>query len=287
MTRTSITVIALGAILFITACEGTTSTAEPTDGSTSTAPAPAVDATIGATEFSFQMPDIVPAGEVTLRYENIGGQPHFFEALQVDHIPTEAEIQAALEAEDEPEWILGPVSGASFGLLSPGEGSTATATLEAGTYMFLCFMPDAEGTPHAMLGMAQPFTVEGEPAGIAPPEPDVNVTVGKDGWVLPDLTGLTGEVTFALTGEAGASKHSFEVGRMLDDSITDPKQIDKAFQQWLGGGYAGEAPVSLLGGLFAVGEDETRTFTVMLETGERYLFHDEASAANDEFVVAG
>ncbi len=43
--------------------------------------------------------------------------------------------------------------------LSPGQSLEVTRTLEPGSYRFLCFFPDPEGTPHAALGMYELFTI--------------------------------------------------------------------------------------------------------------------------------
>ena len=50
-----------------------------------------------------------------------------------------------------------PVGGIQ-GIL-PGESQRATLNLEAGSYVLICYIPNAQGAPHFALGMAQPLEV--------------------------------------------------------------------------------------------------------------------------------
>jgi plastocyanin len=239
--------------------------------------------TIEATEFAFNMPETLPAGEATYRFTNTGGQPHFFEVVRVEDDVTDAQIEEALGARGEPDWLLGSADG--FGLLTPGAAATATSTYEPGTYVFLCFMPDAEGTEHAALGMWNRVTVTAAEESVTQVEPDVTVEVGTEGWNLPDLSEMSGEVTFALTGSGKSQRHSFEVGRLIDESM-QPDEVGPALEGWIGGGYKEPAPVDLLGGFSGIPAGATRYFTVTLDPGT-YLFHDEANPKGDQLVTIG
>ena len=69
---------------------------------------------------------------------------------------------------------------------SPGQSLEVTRTLEPGSYRFLCFFPDPEGTPHAAFGMYELFTIAGD-SGAALPEPDATITATDAGLRLPTL----------------------------------------------------------------------------------------------------
>jgi hypothetical protein len=71
--------------------------------------------------------------------------------------------------------------------LSPGQSVEVTRTLEPGSYVFLRFFPDPEGTPHAALGMYELFTIAGD-SGAALPEPDATITATDAGLQLPTLS---------------------------------------------------------------------------------------------------
>ena len=46
-----------------------------------------------------------------------------------------------------------------IGVVSPGVPAWATLHLEPGSYVAVCFVPAADGAPHALKGMVTPFTV--------------------------------------------------------------------------------------------------------------------------------
>lgn len=50
-----------------------------------------------------------------------------------------------------------PVGGVQA--ILPGVSQTGTVNLDAGTYVLICFIPNAEGVPHFALGMVRELTV--------------------------------------------------------------------------------------------------------------------------------
>jgi hypothetical protein len=80
---------------------------------------------------------------------------------------------------------------------------TVTQTLEPGSYAFLCFFPDPEGTPHADLGMYEVFTIAGD-TGLTPPEPDATITATDDELRVPALS--AGEQTVQVRND-GTNRH--------------------------------------------------------------------------------
>jgi hypothetical protein len=66
-----------------------------------------------------------------------------------------------MDEPEEPAFEGPPVIGyGGMAPLDPGRRGWTTLDLDAGTYMFICFVPDPEGTPHMALGMVHEFTVE-------------------------------------------------------------------------------------------------------------------------------
>jgi hypothetical protein len=111
-------------------------------------------------EFSFTIDGQVASGQAAFATSNEGEQPH--EALLAKLDP-ELNLEEALMSEEQPEGL--EVIGGVFGV-EPGDSYNLVYTepLEAGRYVFVCFLPDLtegpEGTPHAFKGMVQEFNIE-------------------------------------------------------------------------------------------------------------------------------
>lgn len=104
-------------------------------------------------EYEFDFDEPVAAGPTSLVATSNGAQAHF---LLLVKLPEGVTLEKALKSEDtqfEGEW--------SSGLAAAGgiDEEALTLNLEPGTYGMLCFIPDPDGTPHAMKGMAKEFTV--------------------------------------------------------------------------------------------------------------------------------
>ena len=102
-------------------------------------------------EYAFVMPDEAEAGVVTFDISNAGDELHEYALGRLDEGKTLADVKALLESreEDAPEWFT-DVGGVP--LLSPGEKLGLTRRLEAGTYVFLCFIPSPKGVPQSLSG---------------------------------------------------------------------------------------------------------------------------------------
>jgi predicted small secreted protein len=118
------------------------------------------DATYVATEFAFEGPDSLPAGDVTLTMDNQGKQMHELALGELLQGKTMDDVHALLrkgQPKKPPKWFR-TVSGTGA---APGETGTFDAELTPGAYIMICFVPDeAKKKPHAMLGMMKEVTVE-------------------------------------------------------------------------------------------------------------------------------
>lgn len=112
------------------------------------------------TEFTFGFDrSSVTDGNVALRVENIGMQPHELVLIKMDE---DFDLQKALQSPGEPEGLdfVGAI-----GPLETGEQSNLVFAkkLQPGRYAMVCFMPDIndqQHTPHLLKGMIVEFTVE-------------------------------------------------------------------------------------------------------------------------------
>ncbi|HSQ31113.1 MAG TPA: hypothetical protein VLN49_14740 [Gemmatimonadaceae bacterium] len=125
-----------------------------------TAPAePTADVTMTLDDYSFNVSSPIKAGRRTIRFENRASQSH--EAVIAKLLPDKTLMQAIVwmnsgQAGPSPVQMLGGASG-----IAKGRHMFITANFTPGTYVLLCFIPDAKtGKPHSSLGMAKEITVE-------------------------------------------------------------------------------------------------------------------------------
>lgn len=133
---------------------------------------PQVDAdmSIEMLEMSFNLEGALTSGEHILEVTNVGAQPHFAEFMGVpdgttvqDFVDLMASFAAGPDATPvETSLSIADISpGFMTGVLSPGVTMWAELSLDPGTYLLVCFVPDPEtGAPHAMLGMVGAYVVE-------------------------------------------------------------------------------------------------------------------------------
>ena len=265
-------ILLTAAALFLSAC---TDGGGGDDGSpTGTGSPAATTVDVSATEFAFDVPAEVTGGVVEMRFENTGGLPHEFGLARIEEGKTEADVKAVIDSGDEPPAWAEDVAGVPG--LSPGQSVSVTRTLEPGSYVFICFFPDAEGTPHASLGMYELFTITGD-TGAVLPEPDATITATDDGLQVPTLT--SGEQTVEFEN-SGTEPHelflaAFEPGKGIKD-------VDG----WIEGGYQGEPPVTFLGGMQTIPAGESVFLTIDLEPGVEYTAIDFTTKSTETFTVS-
>jgi hypothetical protein len=228
---------------------------------------------ITATEYSFDVPAQVTGGVVSMRLSNTGGLPHEFAFGRIDEGKTEADVKAVIESGREPPKWFEDVAGVPG--LSPGRSITVTRTLEPGTYVFMCFFPDPEGTPHAVLGMYEAFTISGDTAA-AFPAPDAVITATDDGLEIPAMSADEQVVEFR---NGGTKPHELVLIAL------EPRKTVRDVETWVDGGYPGEPPVTFLGGMQTIPAGLSVFLTVDLDPGVEYTALDFTSDHRESFTA--
>ena len=113
-----------------------------------------------ATDFEFDIPDTLPAGETTFSFVNDGKQPHELALVELaEDAPPVEELLQLPEKKAE-----GFFTDAGHAFAKPGkiQSDAFTYELTAGTrYGYVCFVQDPKTKkPHAFLGMVGEFTAE-------------------------------------------------------------------------------------------------------------------------------
>lgn len=225
------------------------------------------EVTITATEYTFAVPDQIPAGWTTFKLVNNGKELHHASLLKITDGKTFADAMAAIRAmkpgDPIPSWI---VSAGGPNGTNPGATGNATMNLEPGNYMFMCFIPDPKGAPHFTHGMVKGFTVTpATNAGATPPAADITVNMSdyKFDWSKPLAAGTH---TFEVKTAAG-QPHEIQVFRL------EPGKSQTDLTNWLGAMMQGKLtantppPASAVGGVATMGAGQTAYFAADLPAG--------------------
>lgn len=126
-----------------------------TDGSSTEVEADAARVDVVAKDYSFDAPPTLAPGRTSFVLTNQGAEAHF---LLVSKLKDGVSMQEALAMEDPSAVIEGEWE---TGLAAAGGADEEVVTLDLvpGTYALLCFIPNAEGTPHAFMGMVAEVVV--------------------------------------------------------------------------------------------------------------------------------
>jgi|SRR5579863_2671592 hypothetical protein len=122
-----------------------------TAATTASAAAPATDAVVSLSDYTFALSQPLTAGRHTIKVETAPGQPHELVLVQLDPGKTEKDLLAWMPKEQ------GPPPGHVVGGASPSTSGSpvyVSVDLVPGKYLLICFLPDGkDGKPHFMHGM--------------------------------------------------------------------------------------------------------------------------------------
>ena len=124
-----------------------------TDADASEAELPEPAASFTALDYGFGGPQSIEPGEdIVLELTNTGAELHEMNLFRLNDGSTIQDFLGAFAPD-----AAGPPPGTPVGGIQgilPGESQLATMDLETGSYVLICFIPNAEGVPHVALGMA-------------------------------------------------------------------------------------------------------------------------------------
>ena len=219
---------------------------------------------VHAKEFAYVAPASIPAGTTTFRLVNDGREVHQISILELTEGKTLAEYMAAIKANQPTPWAIG-VGGPNAA--GPGQTVEATVTLEAGNYIFVCWVPSpGPPVPHMAKGMVHALTVTA-PSGVtqagaaatSAPTPDVHLELFEYG--------------FRLSKPLVAGKHTIHVmnvGTQEHEAVFEklaPGKTVRDVDAWFEGGQQGPAPLAATPGMAGLGKGRTGTFTTTLTPG--------------------
>jgi plastocyanin len=202
----------------------------------------------------------VPAGEVTVTFENIGREEH---QASIVRFKDGKALPDLVAVGDDPRQLATVVDGyGGPNGAAPGATTSSTQVLDPGEYLFICFIPTPDGQPHATQGMLAPFTVTGE--------------VGEVEEIENELVVLD-EYTF---GEPGADSYSSSTfgfvndGEQIHEAVVYELASGATFDDavaWFAEPADAEAPVTIVGGIGPLSPGLSSMVSLDLEPGD-YVF---------------
>ncbi len=284
---------AAGAALLAACGSGSKATATPIvaatkPDATTAAPAAAPGTTAGtqlaakrtmiveAGEYFFKTNGSIAAGVATIQLKNVGVENHEANLVRLNDGVTLDQFLAALKNDDgSAEQMILPVGGP--GVIAPQHTSEVTLELMEGKHVLLCFVPNAEGTPHAALGMALPITITPAAGPAAPLPTDLATIALRDtgfAWPAPPPAGKS---TFRVVNEAqqplGLSILRILPGKTVDD-----------VKQYFSGPPSGPFPIEGAGGMASINPGGAGIVSLDLSPGD-YVAFTQDPAALQNFTV--
>jgi hypothetical protein len=223
--------------------------------------------TVKAYDYRFEAPARVPAGTITFRMQNEGKELHHLWIVKLTNKKTPDDFTKVMKtwgsALKMPDWAIdvgGPNSA------SPGMTAEGTMTLDAGTYMLVCWVPSPDGMLHVMKGMVKPLTITAPTAGqVASAEPAADITMMLDDYTFELSKPITpGRHTIRVENRAPQT-HEVVIAKL------NPGQTAAQALVWINAGQSGPGPV-VLGGASGIAKGRHMFITVDFKPGNYALF---------------
>lgn len=216
---------------------------------------------VSAHDFSFTIPDTIPAGMTTFRLLNEGATLHHLVVARLDSGKTVADLQAALKKPGPPPPWMVPVGGPNAP--DPQTEANATIDIAAGNYALICFVDTPDGVPHFAKGMIKGLTVTPSSAvSAAAPVATDTITLTDYAFTLSRPLS-SGRHTFRVVGTA-AQPHEVELVKLAPGKTANDMMV------WMKS-LKGPPPANAIGGTAPAAQGIPVYFTADLTPGDYML----------------
>ena len=230
------------------------------NGSASAAAAPTIIG-VTATEYAFQAPDTVPAGNVTFRLHNAGTMLHHVQIVRLDSGRTMADFGAAMHGDGPPPAWVRMLGGPNA--VVPGDSTDDIVSLQPGDYVMLCVIPGSDGQPHVAKGMMRPFHVGPATTAAAMPTADAVLTLSD--YDFQFSTPVTAGRRTIEVVNAGPQPHEMILAQLA------PGKTAQQVVDWVVGGMQGPPPGRPIGGTVGLAVGARNTITASFTPGDYAL----------------
>jgi hypothetical protein len=246
--------------------------------------------TIKAKDYSFDMPDELPAGLVSLTFTNEGKVNHhgyvarLLEGVTLDQVlaAATADTSGQNTGQEPPK-----MTDVDFFLpdTDPGKSNQATVELAPGKWFIISFSMDpasGDSTPDFAKGSIKEFTVTESDASAVAPEADVTVTIAAKDFDMPaEVT--AGTHTIQVVNNSGADDGYIFFVKLGGDTTVESTLA--AFQQLFAGQQPDKMPdISTVGGLMGYSVGDSYYTTINFEPGNYAAI---SSINGEDFPYAG
>lgn len=216
--------------------EVTGSTAPPSGGTPSAA---IPNISVIGRDFSFDAPDTVPAGAVSITFTNEGAESHHGQIFRINDDVTMDQVTAAFMESPGAALALGEFYGGP-GAIGPRGREEVIVDLPTGQYLFLCFIAGPDRVPHLAKGMIKSFTVVDSGTPAAAQAADAEATLFDFNFTLPEFK--SGPSIVKVTNE-GPQGHEMNLLRLAEGKgLAD-------VLAFFGGQVQGPPPFAGIGGM--------------------------------------
>jgi hypothetical protein len=213
-----------------------------------------------AKDFSFDIPETLPAGLVAITMNNVGTKPHQAILARLNQgVTSDQVLRAAVKSPSEALALLTSVGGP--GTIDSNQSTEVILNLSPGQYVVICFVFGQDHIYHTTKGMIKFFQVT-EPSNlgqVSQPVAQGKVIFKDYSFVLPDSLKAAGPILLNVTNE-GAEPHQITFlklapGKTVLDAIN---YFDK---------QAGPAPFERAGGMSTLSTGQSAWAKLDLKPG--------------------
>ena len=218
--------------------------------------------TVTAEDYSFTMPDTLPAGPTKFQLVNRGHELHHLFLVRLSDGKTAADLAAAMRKPGPfPAWAV--EEGGPNGADPATTSMAAIVDLQPGRYAALCIIPGPDGVPHVMKGMIRDLFVRAARHSSTVSRPP-SATISLIDYGFQTTRPLTVGHHLVLVKNDGKQTHELEIVRLLPGK--SPADLAKWAEK-----MAGPPPAHFLGGVSPIAPGQSNELALDLAPGH-YVF---------------
>jgi hypothetical protein len=221
--------------------------------------------TVHAKDYTYDIPDTISAGVVTINLINDGPPPevHHLNIVRILGDYTSKDFADEMKAGTWPAWAKA-MGGPNVSTVA-GQPSVASLELRPGKYIAVCFVPGSDLVPHVMKGMMKDFVVKAaDPAAPVATMPAADVTIKLADYNFEVVPALTAGKHAIRVENTAAQDHEIvmvklDAGKTPDDVLSFVETMK------------GPPPGTFVGGVSGISNGAVNVFNVDLTPGDYAL----------------